>query len=148
MIHIIRVLTTEDIPSILEVEQLSLPHPWCEDDIASLVSSPNKIAIGAYTEDGKLASYVGMSYVIDEGEIGNVCTHPDCRRMGAASAVLDALKDECVRRGIDKVFLEVSEHNDSAIRLYEKKGYKMYSRRTDYYGKGDSALMYMLEVEA
>ena len=142
----VRPLTPEDITSIINLEKLSLPHPWCEEDIASLVSSDNKIALGAVAEDGNLASYVGMSYVIDEGEIGNVCTHPDYRQMGAAMAVLESLKAECVARSIDKIFLEVSEHNAGAIRLYEKMGYKMYSKRADYYGKGDSALMYMLEV--
>ncbi|RRD40487.1 GNAT family N-acetyltransferase [Leptotrichia sp. OH3620_COT-345] len=38
-----------------------------------------------------------------------------------------------------KIFLEVDENNDKAIKLYEKNGFKKISIRKNYYGNGKNA---------
>ena len=122
-----------------------MKHPWGEDDIRSLVTSSGKFAIVAQADSSPIA-YVGASYVLDECEIGNICTHPDFRRQGAAKALLEMLFTKCKSLGITKVFLEVSSVNYGAISLYEKLGFTKYNMRKDYYGKGDDALLFVYEI--
>lgn len=131
----VSIATIEDVDTILELESLSLPHPWIRSDIEALIYDDNKMAliIGSY-------GYVGVSWVLDEAEIGNICVHPDMRRHGFARALLTILISELQKRGIAQLFLEVDEENTGAISLYEKIGFECYSRRRGYYGKTDALL--------
>ena len=144
-----RTATLADVPAILQMEAISIKHPWSEDDIKALMDEPSGVAgkIAVVVEiDGAVASYIGASYILDECEIGNVCTHPDYRRQGAAEAVLRELISRCAALNIQSVFLEVSSTNDAAIALYKKLGFTQYNMRADYYGKGDDALLFVYKI--
>ncbi len=84
--------------------------------------------------------YVGVSWVLDEAEIGNICINPDMRRKGLARELLIALIDELKKREMAQLFLEVDETNSGAILLYEGVGFELYSRRKGYYGPNDALL--------
>lgn len=144
-----RVATIDDVDSILNMESISLKHPWDEADIRALMDAPSEISgkIALIAEvDGNPAAYVGASYILDECEIGNICTHPSYRRMGAAYGLLVSLKERCKKLGVESVFLEVSSTNDGAIALYKKFGFEQYNMRRDYYGKGDDALLFVYKT--
>lgn len=145
----IRSATRDDIVPIMNIEALSLKHPWVEEDIASLMDEPSsvsgKIAVVAQ-ENSDVIAYVGASYVLDECEIGNVCTHPDYRRRGAARAVLEELFLRCQKLGIQQIFLEVSSTNIAAIELYKVLGFEQYNTRSNYYGAGDDALLFVYKL--
>jgi len=49
--------------------------------------------------------------------------------------------DELRRRGVKKVFLEVSVDNIKAQRLYEKFEFKKIGERKDYYSPGKPAFI-------
>lgn len=138
--------TMADVDSIVNMEAVSLNHPWGRSDIEALMNEPSenagKIAIIAEV-DGVPVAYVGAAYILDECEIGNVCTHPDYRRLGAAYGLLEELKNKCKELDIGSIFLEVSSTNDGAISLYKKFGFEQYNLRKDYYGKGDDALLFV-----
>ena len=149
MSFIYRKATPGDIPSIMEMEALSLKHPWSESDINSLMNPPTevagKIAIVAQQDETPIA-YIGASYVCDECEIGNVCTHPSYRRMGAAKGLFDELISICKEQSIEKIFLEVSSTNEAAIALYKSIGFVQYNIRPNYYGSGDDALLFVYNL--
>ena len=44
------------------------------------------------------------------------------------------------------MYLEVSASNLPAQNLYEKFNFKPYGERKDYYSKGDSAILYNLDL--
>ena len=149
MSFIYRNITVEDVPRIMEMEAISLKHPWSESEIKALLDEPSevagKITIGAQSGE-ELIAYVGASYVLDECEIGNVCTHPSYRRMGAARGLFDELIKTCKTKEISKIFLEVSSVNNAAIELYKNIGFVQYNSRKDYYGAGDDALLFVYNV--
>ena len=146
----IRTATIDDVPQIMGLESISLKHPWAMDDIVALMDKPGensgKVAI-LYEDNSVVASYVGASYVLDECEIGNVCTHPDYRRQGLAQAVLEQLINKCAELKIESVFLEVSSQNAGAIALYRKIGFEQYNMRRNYYGEGDDALLFVYKIQ-
>jgi ribosomal-protein-alanine N-acetyltransferase len=90
-----------------------------------------------YTVDN---AFLLASVVPPEAEITHIGVHPRARRQGQARRLLDALKADA-----SKIFLEVSENNTAAIRLYESAGFKAVSRRKLYYetptGYEDALLM-------
>lgn len=131
----VRIADSNDIDLIMALEAESMPHPWIRSDIEALIYDDNKMAL-VIADCG----YVGVSWVLDEAEIGNICVSPEMRRHGFARALLTILISELQKRNILQLFLEVEETNEGAIRLYESIGFECYSRRRGYYGKNDALL--------
>jgi len=110
-------LTEGDLPGMLELVKLTEPGPF----------APRTIELGKYIgikREGRLVAMAGERIKV-EGytEVSAICTHPDHRRKGYAKALTCILAQEIVDRG-EKVFLHVMTHNEPAIRLYERLGYK------------------------
>ena len=72
---------------------------------------------------------------IDSLDIFEIAVDKNFRKKGLASKLLNRINDE------RKILLEVSEKNDVAINLYKKNGFKMISRRKNYYLDGSDAIV-------
>ncbi|MGD0437958.1 MAG: GNAT family N-acetyltransferase [Bryobacteraceae bacterium] len=80
--------------------------------------------------DGNIAGFIVSRRVADrEREILNVAVHPDFRRLGIGTELLQA---ECARWP-GSHFLEVRESNTAARRLYERLGFEVIGTRPGYY---------------
>jgi predicted GNAT family acetyltransferase len=55
-------------------------------------------------------------------EISAVCTHPEVRGRGLASALTYEVATKVLERG-DRPFLHVAESNEAARRIYERLGF-------------------------
>jgi ribosomal-protein-alanine N-acetyltransferase len=140
----IRTATAEDIEGIISLESECMPHPWSRQDIEALVTDERKFALIA-EDDGRLAGYIGISYVLDEAEVGNICVSGSYRRRGIACSLINEIKELLYERGVIIIFLEVESDNSGAISLYEKCGFIRYSVRENYYGPGRDALLYRFD---
>jgi ribosomal-protein-alanine acetyltransferase len=72
---------------------------------------------------------------IDSLDIFEIAVDKNFRKKGLASKLLNRINDE------RKILLEVSEKNEVAINLYKKNGFKMISRRKNYYLDGSDAIV-------
>ena len=81
--------------------------------------------------------------MLDEGQITNIATLPECRRRGYAAAVVAALLEEARSRKLAFVTLEVRETNAPAIALYEKFGFAVVGRRKNFYTEPTEAALVM-----
>ena len=72
---------------------------------------------------------------IDSLDIFEIVVDKNFRKKGLASKLLNRINDE------RKILLEVSEKNEVAINLYKKNGFKMISRRKNYYLDGSDAIV-------
>lgn len=77
--------------------------------------------------------YIIYSEAADELHILNVAVHPKCRRQGIASAMVGTLHKYAAGRGRTFSYLEVRESNRTAQELYAKFGYKLLTKRKEYY---------------
>ncbi len=84
-------------------------------------------------EDDILTSYCTLVIVLDEAQIINVATHPDHRGRGYARQVMNEVIDECKKRKITLISLEVRESNEAAIKLYTSFGFNVEGKRKDFY---------------
>lgn len=137
----IRILCESDLAQVAEIERLCFGEPWSEKSLELLLRDANFGLVALC--DGRVAAYVGVISVAPEGEITNVATHPDFRRRGLASALLEALKKEAAERGIESIFLEVRRSNTAARELYQKQGFEVIGERKGFYSnpKEDAILM-------
>ena len=72
---------------------------------------------------------------VDSLDIFEIAVDKNFRKKGLASKLLNRINDE------RKILLEVSEKNKVAINLYTKNGFKMISRRKNYYLDGSDAIV-------
>ncbi len=115
-----------------ELERLCFSQPWSESALA-ILTQPNGVGVAALTDDGRLVGYCGMLTVLDEGQITNVAVHPDFRRMGVGSALLDGLLQQALEQGIRQISLEVRESNAAAKELYLHHGFAVAGVRKCFY---------------
>jgi ribosomal-protein-alanine N-acetyltransferase len=81
----------------------------------------------------KLAGFIMSRLVEDEAEILSVAVARRQRGRGLARRLLNLNLRRLAGLGARAVFLEVDEHNDPALRLYHRAGFREVSRRTNYY---------------
>ena len=72
---------------------------------------------------------------VDSLDIFEIAVDKNFRKNGLASKLLNRINDE------RRILLEVSEKNKVAINLYKKNGFKMISRRKNYYLDGSDAIV-------
>jgi ribosomal-protein-alanine N-acetyltransferase len=68
----------------------------------------------------------------EEAEVLNLGVHPEWRRCGVGSALLDAVREAAS----GEIFLEVAETNVAGIALYEGNGWVRVALRRGYYENG------------
>ena len=140
-------LTAETIPGAAELEKLCFADPWSAKSLELLTN--DGIGVGMVCrKDGIICAYGGMLVAVDEGQITNIATHPDFRRMGYGRAVVEALIKYAKNNRLESVSLEVRESNKAAIALYTDLGFKVEGKRKDFYKKPtESALVMVLRIK-
>ncbi len=79
-----------------------------------------------------------------EAELEYLVVSPESRSQGLGSFILATSHRTLQLMGVIRFVLEVSDANESAIRLYRKLGYELQGRRRAYYANGDDALVFAL----
>jgi ribosomal protein S18 acetylase RimI-like enzyme len=117
----LRPLTQPDVPQMLDLVAETQPGPF----------RPDTIELGHYVgyfDDGRLLAMAGERLCLDGfTEISAVCTHPDGRGRGLASALTVEVAAGIFARG-ERPFLHVAETNEPAFRVYERLGFTQRQR--------------------
>ena len=141
----IRRLSLPDLDPIVAIENAVDPTPWSRSMFAGELAKPSSVSLGAFDgEAGGLVAYLIVSRYVDAWHIMNVAVHPECRRQGVASRLLDELFELTAgdhRRGYT---LEVRVSNVTAIALYERFGFEPSGIRRGYYtdNREDALIMW------
>jgi len=72
-----------------------------------------------------------------EGEAGHLrgmAVRPECQGSNLARRLLDAAEEELVDRGCRRVTLDTTLPLQRAARFYEKNGYRLTGRTSDFFG--------------
>jgi [ribosomal protein S18]-alanine N-acetyltransferase len=138
----IRQLAYADLPQVIAIERRAFPTPWSLAMFVLELSKPSGICLAA-VEDGEMVGYLVCSRYDTVWHLMNVAVEPDRQRQGIASALLERLFEQADRPS-EQYTLEVRTSNESAIRLYERFGFRAAGRRRAYYhdNREDALIMW------
>ncbi|WP_294372223.1 ribosomal protein S18-alanine N-acetyltransferase [uncultured Clostridium sp.] len=140
----IDLMTAEDIDGVFEISNLSLPSPWSRESYKNELNNSNARYFIAKINN-KVVGFIGTWIIFDESDITNIAVHPDYRKLGIASKLINSMIDYCNKKNCTSYTLEVRAGNDAAISLYKKHGFKIEGIRKAYYqdNKEDALLMWL-----
>jgi len=143
-----REMSKFDIPELVGIEKDVFPEsPWSAAQFREELSGvPRTRKYLVAHEDGKIVGYAGIALAGDVADIHNIAVIPSHRKKGIASHLLDELEAWALTKKVEALMLEIREGNLEAQPLYEKRGYKVISRRDNYYARGIHALIMRKEV--
>jgi ribosomal-protein-alanine N-acetyltransferase len=124
-----------DAPALAAVHALSFRHGWSESEFERLLADGSVIAHVARVS-GRIAKIVGFvlsRLAQDEAEILLVAVVPAERGRGLAGRLIARHLARLAAIGVARVFLEVDEGNEPALRLYRSAGFEEVGRRAGYY---------------
>ncbi len=121
----------EHLHLVADVEKIVFSEPCSEKGLELFLDEKN-LCVCCF-EDDTLTSYCTLVTVLDEAQIINVATAPEFRGRGYAKEVISGVFDECKKRKISLISLEVRESNAPAIALYNSFGFTQEGKRKDFY---------------
>ncbi|MFR5558036.1 MAG: ribosomal protein S18-alanine N-acetyltransferase [Veillonella atypica] len=145
----VRRATIEDAKEIFAIEMECFSVLWSLDSIETeLLNEDKKLYYVIEDADG-VVGYAGAWLVYDEGQITNIAIRPSARRQGFGAKLTSALIEECFKRGMHEIFLEVRISNLSALSLYRQLGFTVKGMRKNYYSepKEDAYIMSLIKEE-
>lgn len=140
---LIRKMTLDDMPAVIELDQISFSLPWPERSFRfELTDNPASRCWVAEVDQRVAGMVVGWLFV-DEIHIATIATHPDFRRQGIGRKLLSHTLIHAMKEGARSSFLEVREGNLAAQEMYRKFGYEEAGRRRRYYKDNDEDAILM-----
>ena len=139
----IRTMVHDDLALVSDIERRSYEFPWSHGVFRDcLLAGYNCIIV----ERGEsVAGYGILSVTAGEAHILNLCVDPTLRSLGYGDLLLDEVLVRAQRSDVTEIFLEVRPSNESAIALYQKKGFRQIAYRPAYYqarkGREDAAVL-------
>ena len=118
---------------------LELPEAYSITELEKHLSQGDLVF--GLLKDSQVVGFALVRCVSDEGELLFIVVGAPHRSSGLGTMLLESLLEEIGKRGIQTLFLEVSEANLAAQRLYEKLGFERIGLRERYYPDGTSALV-------
>ncbi|MCR8455496.1 MAG: ribosomal protein S18-alanine N-acetyltransferase [Candidatus Korarchaeota archaeon] len=145
---IIRKAMLQDLPDIYTIEKLSFKAPYSRQYLIFLLANADVFIVAQLGNRivgyscGMLENYKGDLL----GHVYSVAVHPEYRRMGLGTLLMQKTIEEFKRLGARAIRLECRVSNTGAIRLYEKLGFRIVSTMKKYYEDGEDAYVFVLTL--
>lgn len=134
----VRRATLADLDRLVEIEALCFGRADARDGLMAELDRTWATVLVA-ERAGEVAGFVDVWRVADEVEVLFVATHPEHRRAGLASTLIDVVIASARESGAVAMLLEVRPSNDAAVALYRAKGFAVAATRKGYYDDGEDA---------
>ena len=109
------------VPAVAELETICFSDPWSEKSVGEELGNPLSLWLVAL-EGETLAGYIGSQSVMGESDMMNVAVHPDHRRKGYATRMLQLDLENARNLGISRVMVTCSEGNTASEKTILKNG--------------------------
>ena len=117
--------------------------PWDKDSFKSAMANPGTV-YGLLTTNNTPMAFALFRIMGIEAEILTFGVLPQFQGQGYGTKLLRNVFEELNSKGACEIFLEVSEENKSALKLYQSNGFSEFGRRNGYYnyeGKRHDAIL-------
>jgi ribosomal-protein-alanine N-acetyltransferase len=140
---VIRKMTLDDIPAVIDLDQRSFTLPWPERSFRFELADNPASRCWVAELDGNVVGMIVAWLIVDEVHVATLATHPDFRRQGIGSKLLAHTLRALLAEGARSSFLEVRASNLAAQDMYRKFGYEATGRRRRYYRDNDEDAILM-----
>ena len=134
-----------DIGEIAALETKYIPGGWSEKGFSEWLMGERRVFLKALC-DGKIAGFLNSSWLLDEGELLNIAVEEKFRHYGIGRKLMQELFEKMHSNNVEKLFLEVREKNDTAIRFYRGLGFAECGKRKDYYTDPSDNAIIMIKM--
>ncbi len=143
---LIRDMTEDDVAAVARIEKMSFSLPWSETSFLSETHKPRALPRVAVIDD-TIVGYICSDYVGYECHILNLAVHPDYRKKGIATSLVEYILEQLRLKACRFLYLEVRASNYAAKKLYQSFDFKIVGTRKNYYvGPVEDAVIMMLEI--
>jgi len=126
-----------DIKKIIEIENLSYKDPWPRE-VFMIDYVFNRSAHYFVARIGnKICAFIGLWIEMDRFHIINIAVHPDYRKRGIGTSLINFVINNAEKKRIKEVYLEVRKSNEIAQNLYKKLNFKVVEDLQKYYQDGE-----------
>lgn len=130
---LIRAASASDGMSLSALHAASFSDTWGAASFATLLERAQVLGLKALVNDRHIAGFILTQVIAEEAEILTICVDPAMRRIGVGRLLLTEACRQLEARGVQSLFLEVSEDNEGARALYDQSGFVAVGRRKAYY---------------
>ena len=134
----IRRVTLADVPFLVEVEELSFDVPWPDFLFKAHLNNPGFMV---YEREGNILGYVMVGDSKGKAHLQNIAVHPQFRRHGIGTELLEWCIDLVKLYGYRVMILEVRQKNTSSQAFYINHGFKKSGTVAGYYLDDDAIIM-------
>ncbi|MDR2727818.1 MAG: ribosomal protein S18-alanine N-acetyltransferase [Chitinispirillales bacterium] len=138
---IFRYAQLDDLDRIYSLEQICSQNPWSRGGISEELTKTASLFPIIETIHKLIIGFACSTLILNELHILEVVIDPQYRNKGLGEALIKHLLREAAAAGASIALLEVRVSNHSAIRVYEKCGFKRDAPRIGYYQDGEDALL-------
>ena len=135
----IREINEKDIDLCYELDSNSISL-WSKKQWANEFKKKGIKVIGLILSNLVIGICV-FHVVLDEAQINFFVIDEEYRKKGFGSHLMSYLIKQCKRLNITKLFLEVSNTNETAERFYSRFNFSTVGVRRNYYKDGSDALL-------
>jgi ribosomal-protein-alanine N-acetyltransferase len=133
----------DDLPSILAIEEVSFSTQWSHQSFLNeLYDKYSFLKVALFDEN--IIGYICADYLHHEARILNLAVHPDFRRRGVATMLLNDIRTALKSQGCVFLYLKVRESDTGARQFYEHLGFTIETIRKKYYGNPDEDALQMM----
>ncbi|HRJ41158.1 MAG: ribosomal protein S18-alanine N-acetyltransferase [Caldilineaceae bacterium] len=144
----IRPMTADDLDGVLLLEATSFASDAWSRELYQHELNDNRLSryrVVVSADSDKVIAQGGWMLFGEEAHILTIAVRPEFRGQGIGRWLLLHLLAEARAEGCVTIVLEVRPSNEAALRLYERMGFAMISRRKRYYPDKEDALVLLLE---
>ena len=146
----IRDMEDNDLPMVMEIENLCFQHPYKEKDIMyELHENPvSNVWVIEYSNPSlglkSVVGFVDYWVTFDSGTICQIAVHPDIQHMGVGSELMNEVLKDARAKKVRTLTLEVRASNTKAINFYKKHGFYVSHTKPNYYNDNGEDAIYMI----
>lgn len=140
---VLRKMTIDDIPEVMEIEHEAFTLPWTEEAFRNELTMNHFARYMVMVIDGHTIGYAGMWTIMDEAHVTNIAIREAYRGRKLGEALLVELMNWALELEMVRMTLEVRVSNEIAQQLYMKLGFTKAGIRKGYYSDNNEDAMIM-----
>jgi [ribosomal protein S18]-alanine N-acetyltransferase len=138
--------TMRDAVKLSQLHRASFHRGWGRSEFETMLAERNtftqRLMLGR-----ALIGFIISRLAADEAEILSIAVAAAQRGRGYSRELLAHHLGHLAGRGVRRVFLEVEENNQPAVRLYKRAGFQTVGRREQYYRDATGAKLNALIMQ-